>query len=69
MRHQTLSRVIAIAATALVLGACGVRGPLDPPASAQPADLGKAQADSGQGKKQDDAQKPHQGFILDGLLR
>jgi predicted small lipoprotein YifL len=59
-----------IVAAGLLLAACGVRGPLQTPKSdvAAPAS-NTATAESGQGKPADAAQKPHQGFILDGLLR
>lgn len=52
---------------ALLLGACGTRGSLENPA--KPEAQSHASADSGQGKKEGDAPKPHKGFILDGLLR
>ncbi len=56
------------------LAGCGVRGPLQNPradgsSSAAPTPEETANADSGQGKPANAAQKPHQGFILDGLLR
>lgn len=54
-------------ALALVMAGCGVRGSLDAPAvdKAEPT----AEASSGQGKPEGAADKPHKGFILDGLLR
>ncbi|MGD9804790.1 MAG: lipoprotein [Hyphomicrobiaceae bacterium] len=60
-----LSAAIAIVATAAVIGGCGVRGSLENPAK----DSATATADSGQGKKESEAPKPHKGFILDGLIR
>jgi predicted small lipoprotein YifL len=50
-----------------VLSACGVRGSLENPRSSE-ASKG-APADSGQGKPEDAAPKPHRGFVLDGLIR
>jgi predicted small lipoprotein YifL len=51
---------------ALLAGGCGVRGSLENPK----AEADKtAAADSGQGKKEGEAPKPHKGFILDGLIR
>lgn len=56
-------------AAACLLGACGVRGALDKPSSSEgAAPTATANADSGQGKKKDEAPKPHKSFILDGLL-
>ena len=52
---------------AVVLGGCGVRGSLENPGKAESQST--ASADSGQGKKEGEAPKPHKGFILDGLLR
>ena len=48
------------------LSACGVRGSLESP-DAKTEDT--ASADSGQGKKEGAALKPHKPFILDGLIR
>ena len=60
--------VLGILMTAgLAVAGCGVRGSLEAPPSAK-ADT-TAQAESGQGKPAGAAPKPHQGFILDGLLR
>jgi predicted small lipoprotein YifL len=70
-RPGTRSTVIALALIATGMAGCGVRGSLEAPrADGAPADATKtANADSGQGKKQGEAQKPHQGFILDRLLQ
>ena len=56
-----------ILAMALAVAGCGVRGSLEAPPEAK-ADT-TAQADSGQGKPEGAAPKPHRGFVLDGLLR
>ena len=65
--HRVAHRVTLIAVTlAVALAGCGVRGPLEAPRSAA---SDQAQADSGQGKKEGEAPKPHRDFILDGLLR
>lgn len=56
----------------LLLAGCGVRGPLQNPKAdnaAAPAPSATASSESGQGKPENAAPKPHQGFILDGLLR
>ena len=58
---------LAVSALAFTLSACGVRGGLETPPE------GKAQAtadaQSGEGKPEGAAPKPHKGFVLDGLLR
>lgn len=61
--------VAAVLAAALASGlsGCGVRGSLENPQGE--AGKQKASADSGQGKKENEAPKPHKDFILDGLLR
>ena len=62
---------LALAGAVLAsIGGCGVRGSLEPPASAaNAATANTANADSGQGKPEGAAPKPHKDFILDGLLR
>lgn len=65
-------KVLLMLAAGAMLAGCGVRGPLQPPkaeSSAAPAPETTASAESGQGKPANAASKPHQGFILDGLLR
>jgi predicted small lipoprotein YifL len=66
---MTLLRNLVLAVSALSLAGCGVRGSLDAPQAAAPEQNQTAQAESGQGKKEGEAPKPHKGFILDGLLR
>lgn len=61
--------VALLVGTALALSACGVRGNLDLPPDAKAEQAATASADSGQGKAEGAAPKPHKGFILDGLLR
>ena len=68
----TARNALLILAAGVMLAGCGVRGPVQMPkaeanAAAQPE--ATASADSGQGKPANAAAKPHQGFILDGLLR
>ena len=65
-------KALIFLAAGVLLAGCGVRGPLQNPkaeGSASPAPDSTASADSGQGKPANAAPKPHQGFILDGLLR
>ena len=60
--------VTLLAGTALLAG-CGVRGSLDMPPDQRADAATTATADSGQGKPEGAAPKPHKGFVLDGLLR
>lgn len=71
IERRALSRfmtVVAVATAGVIVGACGVRGPLELPPE-QKAAATTAQADSGQGKAEGTAPKPHQGFLLDWLIR
>lgn len=58
--------VLAASTLAFGLAGCGVKGSLETPQAAPEA---TAEAQSGQGKDEGAAPKPHKGFILDGLLR
>lgn len=58
----------AALAVAVTLAACGVRGPLELPSEQKAAET-TAKADSGQAKPEGAAPKPHQGFVLDRLIR
>jgi predicted small lipoprotein YifL len=58
---------IVLAAVAMGVAGCGVRGSLEAPPEAK-ADV-TAKADSGQGKPEGATPKPHKDFILDGILR
>lgn len=51
------------------LGACGVRGSLDPPPQAQAAGTAKSAEAAATGPDSAAPPKPHEGFILDPLLR
>lgn len=68
-RSARMVRVVLLSVVVLALGlaGCGVRGSLEAPHSAKAEST--AQADSGQGKPEGAAPKPHKDFILDGLLR
>jgi predicted small lipoprotein YifL len=62
-----LYRYLMAAVLALSMAGCGVRGSLERPPGA--AEQTTATAESGQGKKQGEADKPHKDSFLDGLLR
>jgi predicted small lipoprotein YifL len=64
-----LIKSAVVVALAGMLAACGVKGSLETPQSAQAAQAGTASADSGQGKAEGAAPKPHKPFILDSLVR
>jgi predicted small lipoprotein YifL len=60
----------AIFALALLLAGCGVRGPLEKPGTtATEEGHGKSAAAGDAGKDSAAQPKPHEPFVLDGLLR
>jgi predicted small lipoprotein YifL len=61
--------MVATGLAALLLAGCGLKGPLELPPEAKAQSQTSASADSGQGKPEAAAPKPHKGFILDGLIR
>jgi predicted small lipoprotein YifL len=71
MASRTRTGLLLIAAVALtgMLGACGIKGPLEAPPEAKATEQATAGAESGQGKAEGSTAKPHKPFILDGLLR
>jgi len=66
---KTSVAMLMTAALCFGLAACGVRGSLDPPPQAKAT--GTARSAEAAGTQPDSAAKPkpHEGFILDGLLR
>lgn len=58
-----------VVAMALALGACGVKGPLEPPAAAKVDGEAKSADAAATGDNSAAKPKPHEPFILDGLLR
>lgn len=64
----SLRVALLVAAAALCLAGCGYRGPVQID-KADAAQQTTATAESGQGKPEGTAPKPHKGFVLDGLLR
>ena len=63
-----LKVVSVVVAVGVLLAGCGLRGPITVPKE-EAAPQTTATAESGQGKPEGTAQKPHKGFILDPLLR
>jgi predicted small lipoprotein YifL len=68
-RLQSWVALAALAGAAMTVGACGVRGPLDPPASAQQSGQAKSSEAAASGENTAAAPKPHEPFVLDGLIR
>ena len=69
LKPQTAKPLLLIAAMALAVAGCGVRGPLDPPLQAAD-DVPNKSADSADAGENSAAKpKPHEDFILDPLLR
>lgn len=69
---QTLKTVLtgtAFAFAAVAVTACGVRGPLDPPAQAKAEGEAKSAEAGAAGENSAAKPKPHEPFVLDGLLR
>lgn len=69
---QTLKSVLTVAALAFAaaaVSACGVRGPLDPPAQAKAEGEAKSAEAGAAGENSAAKPKPHEPFVLDGLLR
>jgi predicted small lipoprotein YifL len=58
---------LIMALLAVGVAGCGVRGSLEAPPEAKAEKTAAAQ--SGQGKPEGAAPKPHKDFILDGLIR
>lgn len=70
MKRQSAVRiVVAVSLATLALSGCGIRGALELPPEAERTSDTSASADSGQGKPQDAAPKPHNDFLLDRLIR
>jgi predicted small lipoprotein YifL len=71
VRFTTRGIGVGIAVTALSLGlaACGVRGALDPPPDAKANGTAKSAESAGTQPDSAAPPKPHEGFILDPLLR
>ncbi len=71
--HRTRSAswlgAAAVMALALVASGCGVKGPLEPPMAAKAEGEAKSAEAQAPGENSAARQKPHEPFVLDGLLR
>ena len=65
---KILALTLALAVTAALAG-CGVRGPLDPPPQAAAEGTAKSAQAGAAGENSAAKPKPHEGFVLDPLLR
>jgi predicted small lipoprotein YifL len=61
---KTVARLSLACALAALVSGCGIKSGLESPSAKS-----TASAESGQGKAAGAASKPHEGFILDGLIR
>lgn len=59
--------IVTVSGLALALSGCGLKGSLENPPEAKAE--ATADAQSGQGKSENGAPKPHKPFVLDGLIR
>lgn len=69
VRTKSGITVALVIAAALGLSACGVKGPLEAPPEAKVAGDAKSADSADPGKNSEAPKKPHEGFILDPLLR
>lgn len=67
---KPLMTFATVLAAALLVSACGTRGPLKPPSAAEANGEATKSAESADpGSNSAAPKKPHEPFILDGLLR
>lgn len=66
---KTVATVAALALAAAAVSACGVRGPLEAPAAAKVDGEAKSAESQAAGENSAAPPKPHEPFVLDGLLR
>ncbi|MGQ0455615.1 MAG: LPS translocon maturation chaperone LptM [Hyphomicrobium sp.] len=59
----------ALMLAALAVSACGVKGPLEPPVTAQAGGEAKSAEAAAAGENSAAKPKPHEPFVLDGVLR
>jgi hypothetical protein len=66
---KAMAAALLAAGLCLGFGGCGVRGSLDPPPSAAAGGTAKSAEAAGTQPESAAPPKPHDGFILDPLLR
>ena len=66
---RTAARAVALSIAVLGLTGCGVRGSLEAPRAATADGTAKSAESADPGANSAAPKKPHEGFILDGLIR
>jgi predicted small lipoprotein YifL len=69
LRIKSLIVVTLFGAVGLGFAGCGVKGPLEPPPEAKMTGQAKSPDAQDPGSNSDAPKKPHEGFVLDPLLR
>lgn len=69
LRTKSLIAAALIGAAGLGFAGCGVKGPLEAPPEAKVAGEAKSPEAADPGPNSAAPQKPHEGFVLDPLLR
>jgi predicted small lipoprotein YifL len=69
LRFKFLVAVALFCAVGFGFAGCGVKGPLEPPPEAKVAGDAKSPNAHDPGSNSDAPKKPHEGFVLDPLLR
>lgn len=69
LRIKSLIVVALFGAVGLGFAGCGVKGPLEPPPEAKMTGQAKSPDAQDPGSNSDAPKKPHEGFVLDPLLR
>ncbi|HVJ76884.1 MAG TPA: lipoprotein [Hyphomicrobium sp.] len=69
LRIRSLIAVALFGAVGLGFAGCGVKGPLEPPPDAKLSGQARSPDAQDPGSNSDAPKKPHEGFVLDPLLR
>jgi predicted small lipoprotein YifL len=69
LRIKSLIVVALFGAVGLGFAGCGVKGPLEPPPEAKMSGQARSPDAQDPGSNSDAPKKPHEGFVLDPLLR
>ena len=69
LRIKSLIVVALFGAVGLGFAGCGVKGPLEPPPDAKLSGQARSPDAQDPGSNSDAPKKPHEGFVLDPLLR
>lgn len=69
LRIRSLIAVALFCTVGLGFAGCGVKGPLEPPPDAKLSGQARSPDAQDPGSNSDAPKKPHEGFVLDPLLR